>query len=119
VEHGGLPFYYRFMRGPDSGTVMIERLYDGTWLDFNEGPNDPPGPDRQEWDSYLGLYRYRTFGGPSVTMELSRKNGYLYLDHMKLREYQPGLFFAAHGEALDLREAIPTWRNITLERAER
>ena len=118
AEHRGEPFHYRFLRNPDGSAAMLVRLYDATVLDFNDGPHDPPGPDRPGWERYVGQYRYRIFGKPARTVELSRRNGYLYLDHMKLREHQPGLFFAPHGEALDLRGAVPTWRNIKLERVE-
>jgi hypothetical protein len=47
---------------------------------------------------------------------VSRKNGYLYLDHMRLSEEKPGLFFSAHGEALDFSGLVPTWRNIKMEK---
>jgi hypothetical protein len=118
AEYGGEPFYYKFARGPQDAPARLIRLYDATVLDFNEGPNDVLGPDRAEWRQYEGEYRYGVFGTPSGSVEVSRRNGYLYLDHMKLSEHEPGLFFTANGEALDFRGPVPTWRNIRLDRAD-
>jgi hypothetical protein len=47
---------------------------------------------------------------------LRKKNGYLYFGHSRLTQHQPGLFFTADGEALDLRGPEPTFRNILLHR---
>ena len=44
------------------------------------------------------------------------RNGNLYFHIYKLAEFQPGLFFTGHGEALDLRGAQPTFGNVKLEK---
>lgn len=50
-------------------------------------------------------------------MIVHRKNGYLYLDQVRLiAEPEAGLFFTADGEAVDFRGSEPTWRNIRLQR---
>lgn len=116
VDQGPARFYYLFRPAPDGSAQQVVREYDGTFLDFNVGAEDPPGPDLAAWEPYVGKYAYRAFGYPAGSFEVHRRDGYLFLDHMKLTEYLPGLFFTANGEALDFRETVPTWRNIPLER---
>ncbi len=50
------------------------------------------------------------------SLEISIRNGYLYADTYRCREYLPGLFFTYHGEALDFRGAQPTYRNMKFMR---
>ncbi|MFO7732566.1 MAG: hypothetical protein R6X21_02825 [Candidatus Aminicenantes bacterium] len=113
---GGTPFFYWFVRDADGSPRRIIRLYDGENLDFNDGPDDPPGPDKAEWDRFVGRYPYKAYGRQEGVITVARKNGWLWLDFMKLTEHLPGLFFTAHGEALDFTGDVPTWRNIRLER---
>lgn len=113
---GGVPFFYRFVRKPDGAPACLVRLYDGETLDFHTGPDDPPSPDKAEWEGFVGRYRYKINGLPGGSFRIAKKNGYLYLDHMRLFEHRPGLFFAVHGEALDFTGPFPTWRNIRLEK---
>ena len=116
VDQGPARFYYLFRPAPDGSAQQVVREYDATFLDYNVGAEDSPGPDLAEWESYVGKYAYRAFGYPSGSFEVQRRGGYLFLDHMKLTEDLPGLFFTANGEALDFRETVPTWRSIPLER---
>ncbi len=115
----GTRVYYRFVRKRAGLSSCLVRLNDGEFLDYNVGADDVSGPDKPEWDRYTGKYRFRIFGQPSGSVRVHKRNGCLFLDtmvdDMKLEEYRPGLFFTAHGEALDLRGAVPTWRNISLE----
>lgn len=98
------PAHLECMRGEES-------------LDYNEGPQDPPGPDRPAWTAFLGQYRIEQWGVPSETATIHKKNGYLYINHIRLiTEHEPGLFFSSDGEALDFRGANPLWRNILLHR---
>ena len=92
------------------------RISDGEFLDYNAGPADRPGSNKPEWDRYLGKYGYKIRGKAAGFVEIHRQNGALFLDHMKLAEFQAGLFFTSHGEALDLRGATPTWRSVPLEK---
>jgi hypothetical protein len=86
-------------------------------LDYNDGPADAPGPDRKEWQKYVGDYRMMVWGKPAITSKVHIKNGYLYLDERKLIvEHEPGLFFSADGEALDFHSEQPTWFSIPLQR---
>jgi len=117
VDLGPARFYYQFRPGRNGSPAQVVREYDATFLDYNVGPDDPPGPDSPAWERYLGKYAYRAFGTPVGSLEVHRRDGHLFLDHMKLTEHLPGLFFTASGEALDFRGEVPKWRNIPLERA--
>lgn len=87
-------------------------------VDYNEGPNDPKGPDRAEWSKYAGKYQIYQWGKPSLDVLIERRNGYLFINGVKLVvEREPGLFFTSDGEAVDFRTAVPTWRNLILRRA--
>ena len=87
-------------------------------LDYNDGPADAHGPDKKEWQRYVGTYQMLVWGKPMVTVKVHMKNGYLYLDERKLVvEHEPGLFFSADGEALDFRRGQPTWFSIPLKPA--
>jgi CubicO group peptidase (beta-lactamase class C family) len=87
-------------------------------LDYNDGPHDVPGPDKAEWAPYLGTYRIFMWAQAADRMTIHRKNGYLYLNDIRLiTELEPGLFFSSDGEAVDFRTAVPTWKNIRLQRA--
>jgi CubicO group peptidase (beta-lactamase class C family) len=93
-------------------------LGDGN-MDYNDGPNDTPGPDKKDWDTYVGKYWIDVWGKPTRQVNILRKNGYLYLDTIRLvAEFRPGLFFTSDGEAVDFSKRPPTWRNIPLRRIE-
>jgi CubicO group peptidase (beta-lactamase class C family) len=84
-------------------------------LDYNDGAQDAVGPDEPAWAAFLGQYRIYQWGRASQSVTIHRKNGYLYLDHIRLIvELEPGLFFTSDGEAVDFRHGEPTWRNIRL-----
>lgn len=108
---------FRFVLGED-GPRYVLRVRFGWHYDFDSGPGGPePGPDRPEWDAYLGAYDLSLEGKVIDTAEVRREDGYLYLDQYRLAvEHQPGLFFTVRGEAVDLRGPVATWRNIPLVR---
>jgi CubicO group peptidase (beta-lactamase class C family) len=86
-------------------------------LDYNEGPHDPLGPDRPGWSAYVGQYRIYQWGKPADRVTIHRKNGWLWLNNIRLiAEFEPGLFFTSDGEAVDFRDRMSTWRNIRLRR---
>lgn len=87
-------------------------------LDHNGGPADSPGPDKGGWDRYLGTFHIYQWGKPSMKITVERRNGYLYIDGIRLVvEEEPGLFFTSDGEAVDFRPNVPTWRNLLLRRS--
>ena len=120
-DEGFLPlddvqFFYRFVRKPDAVPSLFVQINDGAFFDYNVGIDDHPGPDKPEWDRYIGKYQYKSLGQPAGFVEVNRQNGKVFLDYMNLKEFQPGLFFTGHAEALDLRGSVPRWRNIRLEK---
>ena len=99
------PKFLRCTEGPSFGD-----------LDYNDGPADPPGPDKPAWKNYVGDYQMMDSGKPSP-VKVHVKNGSLYVDERKLiAEPQAGLFFTADGEALDFRREPPTFYSIPLNR---
>jgi CubicO group peptidase (beta-lactamase class C family) len=76
------------------------------------------GPNKEEWRPYVGTYRIRVFGQPARVAKIRILDGHLDLDGQRLEEYESGLFFTADGEALDMRNEPPTFRNIRLEKLE-
>jgi CubicO group peptidase (beta-lactamase class C family) len=105
----------RYFPGTAEETARLECAIADSSLDYNDGPHDAPGPNKPEWDRYLGNYQLHTWGQPSQTLKVHRKNGYLYLEETRMMlETEPGLFFTTDGEAVDFRHPEPTWRNIRL-----
>jgi CubicO group peptidase (beta-lactamase class C family) len=86
-------------------------------LDFNEGASDLKGPDRAAWGAFVGSYQIYQWGKPSMDVRVERRNGYLFINGVKLVvEREPGLFFTSDGEVVDFRSAPATWRNLILRR---
>jgi CubicO group peptidase (beta-lactamase class C family) len=112
----GFPHYYKFILDENKIPVTMIREYDGEFLDLNDRPGEPPGTFKPEWEKYTGKYALIIYGFPAETREVIKKNGYLYLDNMKLTEHLPGLFFTVHGETLDLRTENPTWKNVKIRK---
>ncbi len=101
------------------GTIVILNRKSGQCrlYDFHkpDASKDKPGPNKPEWQHYLGSYRILAWGrmaGRVVT--IGKKDGYLTWNGARCHEYLPGLFFKYDGEALDFRGTIPTARNIML-----
>lgn len=112
--------YYQFMPA-DKTPAYIVRINDGINWDYNDGPNDQPGPAKQEWENYTGTYMAQLWGQIPVKGSIVLINGYLYyIDpnglQSKLIEYEPGLFFISTGECLDFRGATPMFSNIHVQK---
>ena len=101
------------------GTIVIlnrksgdSRLYDFHKPDVSQ---DKLGPNKPEWQNYLGSYRILSWGRMAGRVVIvGKKDGYLTWNGDRCHEYLPGLFFKYDGEALDFRGTIPTARNIML-----
>lgn len=103
---------------PASGTLPahLECSEGENSLDYNGGPNDALGPDRKEWQRYVGRYRIRQWGKAAIDVTIARRHGYLELNGIRLIvETEPGLFFTSDGETVDFRDTAFTWRNLILE----
>jgi CubicO group peptidase (beta-lactamase class C family) len=108
---------YRYFAGAQGEAAHFECFIGENSLDYNDGPNDPVGPDSASWDAFVGEYAIEQWGQRLETVSVVRKNGCLYLNDRRLiLELEPGLFFMADGEAVDFRSAPPTWRSIRLKR---
>jgi CubicO group peptidase (beta-lactamase class C family) len=118
VDFGANRWLVRFVFDSAGRPTFFRRANDGLTFDYNDGPNDPPGPDKTEWNQYEGTYVVSVWDQRDVEVTVHRKNGYLYFNEARLEEYRPGLFFSTGGEALDLRGDPPTWRNIKLRRSQ-
>jgi hypothetical protein len=102
---------------PGTIVTLHRKLGTCSYYDFHkpDPSQDKPGPDKSEWQKYLGVYRMLAWGrmkGRIVKVAIG--NGYLTLNGTRCHEYLPGLFFQYNGEALDFRGTIPTYRNIML-----
>lgn len=105
-------------RVPQSGAMAyLEAMLGDGHLDYNDGPNDRPGPDKGDWDRYTGEYWIHQWGRRVQQVKVYRKNGYLYLDRLRLvLEHESGLFFTSDNEAVDFRDGGAVWGNIKLQR---
>jgi hypothetical protein len=108
---------YRFIVRPEHRPIVIfSKSSDKVIAIQQAGLKDTPGPNKKEWKKYIGFYDRKVYGKSINSIRVFRKNGYLYLENVKLTEYQPGLFFSVRGEAVDFRSDPPTYRNIKLYR---
>jgi CubicO group peptidase (beta-lactamase class C family) len=111
--------FLRFDPAQRGETARVEWSDGPSDLDYNDGPHDVAGPNKKEWVKYLGDYQVMRWGKPSGKMTVHTKNGYLYIDNLRLVvELRRGLFFAANGEALDFRDKLPTFGNIPTEKVQ-
>jgi CubicO group peptidase (beta-lactamase class C family) len=81
--------------------VQIFSLYSVEYLPVSVRPDDEAGPNKREWQEYLGKYTVKTSDN---LVKVVIEHGYLYLSGwqggLRLMEYGPGLFFTADGEAV-------------------
>lgn len=81
--------------------VQTMGLFGVEYWPVSERPDDEAGPNKREWQEYLGEYTIKTAGD---TVKVTVEHGYLYLSGwqggVRLTEYEPGLFFTADGEAV-------------------
>jgi hypothetical protein len=97
--------------GPMMLVIRSHDNYNSHYLDFNDSPQDPPGPDKPEWKRYVGDYDVLWEGSAFTTVTIEIRNGYLYFRDGKCEEIQPGLFAYYDGEIIDLRSSPLTYAN--------
>ena len=108
---------YRYFAARDTEPAHLECSEGEISLDYDDGPDDATGPNSAAWMRFEGSYQIRQWAVPMQTVSIQRRNGWLYLDNIRLViELEPGLFFTCDGEALDLRGEPATWKNVRLER---
>mgnify|MGYP001766595739 CR=1 FL=1 len=114
-DRGETVSHVRFYAGGQGRPATVASVADGTVFDRNDGPGDPPGPDRPEWRRFEGRYRQRVRGLPGELVTIGIRNGFLYANGLRLTEQAPGLFFGCTGDVVDFRGPVPAFRNIPLE----
>ena len=122
-EFGPHEIRFVFEEANSPHPAHVVSLRDGSTWSYNNGPDDPPGPDHEHWDRYLGTFGIKVHGIHVATAELCRRDGYLVLEFrgaaelsLRLTEFEPGLFFTSTGEAVDFRVSPPTYANVPLWR---
>jgi hypothetical protein len=95
---------YTFILDEKGKPKGVQVLYPSgvEFMPFNDSPYEEAGPNKKEWQDFVGEYSC-TFWGGTNTDSVMIKNGYLYLRDgggLKLFEYKPGIFFTADGEAV-------------------
>jgi CubicO group peptidase (beta-lactamase class C family) len=122
-EFGTHQIRFVFDETNSSHPAHVVSLRDGSIWSYDNGPNDPPGPDHKHWDRYLGKFRIKVHGAHLVTTEVRRRDGYLVLEFSvlgdlrmseRLTEFEPDLFYTSTGETVDFRVSPPTYANIPM-----
>jgi hypothetical protein len=117
VDADGEIRIYRFFAAQGGEPAHLECSEGEISLDYNDGPHDSTRPDNAAWARFVGRYQLRQWGVPVQAVSIQQRNGWLYLDNLRLVvEQEPGLFFTCDGEAVDFRGAQATWKNLRLER---
>jgi hypothetical protein len=84
--------------------VQIFGQFGVEYWPVSERPDDEAGPNKREWQEYLGEYTVKT---ADTVVKVVVEHGYLYLSGwqggLRLTEYEPGLFFTADGEAVQFQ----------------
>jgi len=117
-EYASKRYVYRFVCDAQGKAVSLVRPYDGSVWTLGTPANEPKGPDKKEWNGYVGSYVRERFGFGEKLYNVSVKNGWLHFQgdgqDFRLSEHTPGLFFTPDGEAVDLRGPVFSFRNIRL-----
>ncbi len=119
---GGDKYIVKFLPklGDQNGAIMCYRRYDGdsnwNYFFFNDSPFDEPGPNKPEWEKYLGEYESKYHESIVLKTSITRRNGYLYLGELKMTEHIPGLFFTSKGYPIDFRTDQPTVANLIMKK---
>jgi CubicO group peptidase (beta-lactamase class C family) len=117
-DEGGESVMYEYSAARGQEPAHLECFVGELSLDYNDGPQDATGPDRESWARFEGNYHLVQWGKPADPVLIHRNKGWLYLNEIRLVvELEPGLFFTSDGEAVDFRSTVPTWRNLQLQRS--
>jgi hypothetical protein len=99
--------------------MLVNRAYDNFnshYLDFNDSLSDQPGPNKPDWQLFVGRYNVIWEDEPTSSAAAEIRNGYLYFRDGKAHEIKPGLFVHYNGEMLDFRSDPPTYATQALRR---
>lgn len=105
--------YYLFTKHGITGVKTFSRISDSYRWFYNESFSDPFGPNESSWQKFIGTYDLYGYG-PVIHESVSIKNGYIYFNDLKLREFGSGIFSAADGEMLVFNKGKVSWDNLPL-----
>ncbi|MFX0123082.1 MAG: serine hydrolase domain-containing protein [Candidatus Hodarchaeota archaeon] len=106
-----------------SHLIMLTKELAPVKLDFDYKPlkDDTVGPNRPEWQQYVGLYRHHFYGKEVGHSAIGIKNGHLFAHTasiQRLAEHKPGLFFAQNNLSVIFKQdetIIYGIRNVKIE----
>jgi hypothetical protein len=112
---------YTFERHKDGHqTIHIGNTMFPYIAKYNDGVNDGLGPNKGEWQEYIGIYIFEDEVKLNY-LGLIVINGYLYLsfnDNLKLQQYNNEIYFTADGEVLILGKNELIYKGIRANKVE-
>ena len=99
---GGEAVTYRYFPAGQGEAAHFECVIGENSLDYNDGPNDPVGPDSAAWDAFVGQYHIDQWG-KRLAIDRPSEEWLSISEDQRLIEFEPNLFFTADGEAVDFR----------------
>jgi len=109
----------RFFEGVEKQPDNAMSMSTGYVYSKNEGVKTP-GPDKPEWQDYVGKYVRKRWGESIDTIRISIKEGNLYSNEIPLIEAGKGVFYQVgnyeNSEIFDFREGKASYRNIRIEK---
>jgi len=106
---------YIYKKATGTDLPYLLRSQDGYVWYLNRASSEPFGPNKTEWQQYVGTYEINTYG-LHLPQTVHIQNGYLYFNDNELREISSGLFRMATGGIVDLRPGSLTFGNVKLTR---
>ncbi|KYK29020.1 MAG: hypothetical protein AYK19_20200 [Theionarchaea archaeon DG-70-1] len=110
----------------DEGTPLSLKMYTPNsgilHMDYKGRPPESPGPNKQEWTTYTGLYRMNIYGTEPVFCGVKvEDDGYLHLrweasERLYQHESTPNLFFMFNGNAVIFEKDHLRYDNVEWEK---
>ncbi|HSW93206.1 MAG TPA: serine hydrolase domain-containing protein [Gammaproteobacteria bacterium] len=115
AKSSNIDFYY--IKKSETGTPAIQQIgTDKRWY-LNKPDFLSEGPNRVNWKKYTGTYELQSYGAP-IQIIISIKQGYLYINDLKLQEMKPGVFATANGQMLVFHdENHASWCNLFIKKS--
>lgn len=110
---------YKFVKATKLQPKFIFQVSNGDSWDYNDGPNDKVGVNRHKWENWLGRYQVINSTHSKISVILHIKNGWLYLDNKRLKQFKPRLFVDCQGHVLNLRHSELSWNNLKIKKSNR
>jgi CubicO group peptidase (beta-lactamase class C family) len=86
------------------------------YFPIDSAPKDDPGPNKEEWKKFTGIYSFIEYGN-ILYLCITIRNGYFCgIDKARLREYSADTFFASDGGAVIFGHDRMTYSNMPLRK---